>query len=830
MSEDNKELEKEIKKNLKKELKKEHKKERKAIKKEHRKMKREAKKVAYKALNKGQKGTFWLKRIVVTVVVIGALGYIGTNASIAVISKVVLAMYQKSLDTPVEQEKILKLAAPDEEGAARVEKLETFAADDTWAIYIYMCGSNLESLGRDSTSDLTKVLTAEEATAYLNNVQVERSIWLSKYLNEIQKQGMDLPSFMYEPKLRKKTSTSSEEEKGEIVEPGCSTNDLAEIMAVELPENIKVIIQTGGARDWSKDEVNPNRSQRFIYDKDGFRMLEDNHIQNMGNAQTFADFLKYCKEEHSADHTMLSIWNHGGGAFGFVNDENFNMDGITLKECETALSQVYVADEKNPPFELIGFDACLMASMEAAEVLHGYGKYMAASEETEGGDGWDYTAWLSELAANPGMNGAQIGKAIADSFIEYYAQQTIQLSWLGLDFESTFSIVDLNQAHEVYEAYIELMRKALQDMGENTGVMAQLSQAARGSIHYAGNSYNVINTLDLGQFMINLSDKYPEEAGKVLSELEEAVMYNRAFSYAADSMGLSVYFPADIDDISGVYYYLEYMNTVCDDPAMNAVYYYKLAGCMGEEQQEYIKSQGYKVPEKMNVDNLKELSQKAITMGEGANFSVTVEEDTEKLIQDVTLCVARVDEKENRLIYYGQDDFLDWKDDDGTLETDFDAKWVSIDGEPFLLEIIYSNEKVIRYRSPIIWNKEEAYLIMSYDYATDETSVVGVQKMESVSEADSMVRKLDSIKPGDKIKPIYSVYYMETDTFIWEEGEEVIYKDGSDFQEETLADGKYKEFIRVKDPRGDKYYTANVEFEMKNGKAKNVAVVESDTD
>ena len=119
---------------------------------------------------------------------------------------------------------------------------------------------------------------------------------------------------------------------------------------------------------------------------------------------------------------------------------------------------------------------------------------------------------------------------------------------------------------------------------------------------------------------------------------------------------------------------------------------------------------------------------------------------------------------------------------------------------------------------------------MSYDYATDETSVVGVQKMESVSEADIMVRKLDSIKPGDKIKPIYSVYYMETDTFIWEEGEEVIYKDGSDFQEETLADGKYKEFIRVKDPRGDKYYTANVEFEMKNGKAKNVVVVEGDTD
>lgn len=79
-----------------------------------------------------------------------------------------------------------------------------------------------------------------------------------------------------------------------------------------------------------------------------------------------------------------------------------------------------------------------------------------------------------------------------------------------------------------------------------------------------------------------------------------------------------------------------------------------------------------------------------------------------------------------------------------------------------MLEIIYSNDKVIRYRSPIEWKNENAYLVLSYDCDT----------------------------------------------------------------EETLKDGKYVEFLRVIDPRGDKYYTERVAFEIKNGKVKNMTIKE----
>ena len=45
-------------------------------------------------------------------------------------------------------------------------------------------------------------------------------------------------------------------------------------------------------------------------------------------------------------------------------------------------------------YDFIGFDACLMATVETALVASNYADYMIASEETEPGVGWYYTDWL----------------------------------------------------------------------------------------------------------------------------------------------------------------------------------------------------------------------------------------------------------------------------------------------------------------------------------------------------------------------------------------------------------------------------------------------------
>ena len=62
---------------------------------------------------------------------------------------------------------------------------------------------------------------------------------------------------------------------------------------------------------------------------------------------------------------------------------------------------------QNSPFNeqnklsFIGFDACLMATVDVADTFSDMGKYLVASEELEPGNGWYYSGWLRSLAENP---------------------------------------------------------------------------------------------------------------------------------------------------------------------------------------------------------------------------------------------------------------------------------------------------------------------------------------------------------------------------------------------------------------------------------------------
>ena len=50
---------------------------------------------------------------------------------------------------------------------------------------------------------------------------------------------------------------------------GFATMDLSEMMEVELPENVNVVIETGGASVWQNDEVDPSKLQRWLYNSEG---------------------------------------------------------------------------------------------------------------------------------------------------------------------------------------------------------------------------------------------------------------------------------------------------------------------------------------------------------------------------------------------------------------------------------------------------------------------------------------------------------------------------------------------------------------------------------
>lgn len=169
-------------------------------------------------------------------------------------------------------------------------------------------------------------------------------------------------------------------------EGGFATGDLSELLEVELPENVTVVIQTGGAAQWQNDVVEADKLQRFVYNSEGLQLVDEQPSASMGDSETLADFLLFAKENYPADKTAVIFWNHGGGSVsGASFDELYGLDSLTLSEMYSAFVQVWEPSNEpgQQPLELVGFDTCLMATVDTAYTFCDLAKYLVASEETE---------------------------------------------------------------------------------------------------------------------------------------------------------------------------------------------------------------------------------------------------------------------------------------------------------------------------------------------------------------------------------------------------------------------------------------------------------------
>ncbi len=171
---------------------------------------------------------------------------------------------------------------------------------------------------------------------------------------------------------------------------GAASADLQELQRVRLPSNVSVVIQTGGANQWHTDGIPSRGTGRFVYDADGLHSLGSAPDANMGSGNGLADFLRFGKDNFDADHKVFVFWDHGGGSVGGLCLDERYQSMMSLDEMRGAFSSVYGANPDDPPFELIGFDACLMATVDTLGSIHGFSRYMVASREIDPGFGWNY--------------------------------------------------------------------------------------------------------------------------------------------------------------------------------------------------------------------------------------------------------------------------------------------------------------------------------------------------------------------------------------------------------------------------------------------------------
>ena len=212
---------------------------------------------------------------------------------------------------------------------------------------------------------------------------------------------------------------------------GAATKNIAEMLTAQLPENTKVIIQTGGANKWRDYGISAEHSNRYEISGGELVRIEQNAPVNMGLCASFSDFLLWGEENYPAEHRSVILWNHGGGSMkGVCNDEQFYNDALSLPELQSAFSQAFGFSGRK--YEFVGFDACLMATYDVACILEPYANYMIASEELEPSSGWDYKTLLSRLGTETFYADVLNGYAEKQSSKETYTLSAINLSRLDI--------------------------------------------------------------------------------------------------------------------------------------------------------------------------------------------------------------------------------------------------------------------------------------------------------------------------------------------------------------------------------------------------------------
>lgn len=587
---------------------------------------------------------------------------------------------------------------------------------------------------------------------------------------------------------------------------GFATTDLSEMMETELPENVTVVIQTGGASVWQNDLMDPGKLQRWVYTSEGLVLVDEQESASMGDAQTLYEFLDFANTHYPADKVAVTFWNHGGGsAAGAAFDELYGLDSLDLAEMYQAFSEVWPADAANPALELVGFDTCLMATVDVAAVFQNFAKYLVASEEEEPGNGWLYSGWLGELARNPAMDGEDLGIAICNTYYE-------GCEAVGTEGQTTLSVTDLSKLTPLLDAYEAFGQEAFAAAAEDPGFFAQLGRAAAQSENYGGNTreQGYTNMVDLGHLARQTAWMLPS-AQSVSDALEDCVVYQVGGPYRAQATGLSCYYSynGDIDNFN------DYA-AVGAGIAFKHLFAYGLTGQLAEGGEEYLAS--------LDIQELPEIASLSGAGWDGAPLDVneegtailTLGPEAADILAGIGFSLFYVDEESDQMMLLGTDNDLtaDWEN--GVFYDNFRGVWGAIDGCLVYMELSFEGDDYNLYSVPILLNGEAYNLQVAYDFSGEAWSILGATP--GLDESGMASKELRLLEEGDVITTIWQLStFSGDDDFEMYTAEELTVTADTAFGEASLPDGQYAMVFEMRDATGNYAWSDAVIFDCAGG-------------
>lgn len=583
---------------------------------------------------------------------------------------------------------------------------------------------------------------------------------------------------------------------------GMATRDLVEMTNARFNDQVRILVYTGGCSRWNNSVVSSSRNQIYEVKKGGLEKLEaDLGSASMTDPKTLASFIQWCAKRYPANRNELILWDHGGGSVtGYGYDEKYARTGsMTLAGINEALKAGGVQ------FDFVGFDACLMATLETGLMLDKHADYLVASEETEPGIGWYYTNWLSKLAANPSMPTLEIGKNIVDDFVATCATQTRGQS-------ATLSVIDLAELANTVPAPLKDFSLSLTELIKGNQYQ-QVSAARNGTREFARST--AIDQIDLIHFAKNLGTT---EGRDLATALQKAIKYNKTSSNMSDAYGVSIYFPYrkanKVDAACSTYDAIGMDESYSD--CIRAFASLEVSGQAASGVGGYgipsILTGGYGSSTSGDVDLISDLLSAFLSGGYGAVPGYTQsntgffsgralsEEDTARYIAensfDPTLLVwttnqegdkvialpeeqwALVNNLEYNLFYDDGDGFIDLGldvvfdfDDEGNLLAPSGVYWLGINNKPVAFyheqTVGDGSSQIISGYVPAIINDQRVDILLRWYGDTETWEIAGLRAAYQDGETETVAKGMSSLSDpaepdgadwvGEKLMPFWQV-------------------------------------------------------------------------
>lgn len=289
-----------------------------------------------------------------------------------------------------------------------------------------------------------------------------------------------------------------------------SIDDIVEAETVGSNENVNILVQIdrwdGKDAPDRNDDTNGDweTAKRYYITKDCEGSINDHEIHsqplddlgeiNTGDPDELISFVEWGMENYPAENYALDIWDHGAGVSGVAYEQSCpdfcyefgnEPDKLTLPEIDYALDTITNGGENK--LSIVGFDACLMATIEVVGVVYKYADIMIASEILEPGDGWDYT-FLQLLADNPDVTAVELGQEIVDSFVK---QGDPGLNGISQSYQLT--LLDMSKAEFALESFRDLIFLA-----SSTSISSDLETIRSDAVHVEpGDSSSAVDLIAL---------------------------------------------------------------------------------------------------------------------------------------------------------------------------------------------------------------------------------------------------------------------------------------------------------------------------------------------